>query len=286
MDKLELKARAKINLSLDILKKRPDGYHEVKMIMQTLELHDSVVIEKIDNGIEVYCNSPFVPSNSQNIASKAAELVLSKYGIKNGVKISINKKIPVAAGLAGGSSNAAVVFKGLNELFSLGINEEELMVLGKQIGADVPYCIKGGTMLSEGIGEILTKISKMPKTNILLIKPKIGVSTAWVYKNFDILKVKSRPQTDLLIKAISDNDIHYLASNMANVLESVTIPKYPIIDVIKKKMINEGAIGSMMSGSGPTVFGVFMDIKAAQDAYNSLKADIRCECILTATGEE
>jgi 4-diphosphocytidyl-2-C-methyl-D-erythritol kinase len=283
MKLVELRAAAKINLSLDVLSRRLDGYHEVKMIMQTLELHDDVIIEQIKEGIEVYCNSPWVPSNNQNIAYKAAELVMGLYGIKSGVSINIVKNIPVAAGLAGGSSNAAAVFKGLNEMFSLGISEQELMALGKQIGADVPYCIRGGTMLSEGIGEILTTLSQIPKTHIVLIKPKIGVSTAWVYRNLDLTKLNSRPETDLLIKAISERDIHYIASNMKNVLESVTIPKYPIIDEIKKKMISSNALGSMMSGSGPTVFGIYKDEKAAQSAWNVLKTDSRWESILTHT---
>jgi 4-diphosphocytidyl-2-C-methyl-D-erythritol kinase len=283
MKLVELKAGAKINLSLDVLSRRVDGYHEVKMIMQTLELHDDVIIEQIKEGIKVYCNSPWVPSNNQNIAYKAAELVMGLYGIKSGVSINIVKNIPVAAGLAGGSSNAAAVLKGLNEMFSLGIREQELMALGKQIGADVPYCIKGGTMLSEGIGEILTKLSQIPKTHIVLVKPKIGVSTAWVYKNLDLTKLKSRPETDLLIKAISEKDIQYIASNMKNVLESVTIPKYPIIDEIKKKMISSNALGSMMSGSGPTVFGIYKDEKAAQSAWNVLRTDSRWESVLTHT---
>jgi 4-diphosphocytidyl-2-C-methyl-D-erythritol kinase len=284
--KIELKARAKINLSLDVLNKRSDGYHEVKMLMQTLELHDTITIKQIDNGIEVNCNSPYVPSNNQNIAYKAAEVLLKAVNIKTGVSINITKKIPVAAGLAGGSSNAAAVLKGLNEMFSLGISETELMIFGKQIGADVPYCIKGETMLSEGIGEILTKISQLTKTHIILVKPKIGVSTAWVYKNLNLLQIKERPQTELLIKAIGEKNIEYLALNMKNVLESVTVPKYPIIDEIKKKMVNEGASGSMMSGSGPTVFGIYKDIKMAEKAWDLLRTDKRCDCILTTTSEE
>lgn len=283
MRRVELKARAKVNLSLDVLSKRQDGYHEVKMIMQTLELHDSIILEEISEGIEIECNSPWVPLNNQNIAYKAAELVISSYGIKTGVKINIIKRIPVAAGLAGGSSNAAAVFQGLNEMFSLGISEEVLMILGKQIGADVPYCIKGGTMLSEGIGEILTTISQLPRIPVVLVKPKIGVSTAWVYKNLNLDKINVRPETELLIKAIDNKDIKYLASNMVNVLESVTIPKYPIIDEIKRKMVKSKTLGSMMSGSGPTVFGIYEDDKSAEDAWNLLKTDNRWESILTYT---
>ena len=283
MNTIELKARAKINLSLDVLSKRSDGYHEVRMIMQTLELHDRVILKEISEGIEIQCNSPWVPSNNQNIAYKAAELIIRSYGIKAGVSININKRIPVAAGLAGGSSNAAAVLKGLNEMFLLGISEDELMMLGKQIGADVPYCIRGGTMLSEGIGEILTLLSQMPKTPVVLVKPKIGVSTAWVYKNLDLENINQRPETNLLVEAIGNKDIKGLASNMVNVLESVTIPKYPIIDEIKIKMIKSKALGSMMSGSGPTVFGIYEDDESAQSAWNLLKTDSRWESILTYT---
>ena len=283
MDKLELKARAKINLSLDVLNKRTDGYHEVKMIMQDVELHDNILLEKTENEISVYCNSPYVPSNSQNIAYKAAELIKSTFSLQNGVSINIKKNIPVAAGLAGGSSNAAAVFRGLNEMFNLGLSETELMSLGKKIGADVPYCIKGGTMLSEGIGEILTQLDRLPKTELLLVKPKIGVSTAWVYKNLNLADIGSRPKTELLIKAISEKDIVYIASNMENVLENVTIPKYPIIDEIKRKMVEAGAVGSMMSGSGPTVFGIFKEFETAEKAYALLKKDNRWECFLTNT---
>lgn len=283
MREIKLKARAKINLSLDVLRKRPDGYHEVKMIMQTLALHDVVKVNVTDEGIRIHCNSPWVPNDDQNIAYKAAVLMIQHFKIQKGVSIDIDKRIPVAAGLAGGSSNAAAVLKAMNELFSLGIQDKELMSIGKTIGADVPYCIKGGTMLSEGIGEILSPLDSMPEIPILLIKPKIGVSTGWVYKNLQADKIQSRPMTDDLIQAISKKDMGMLSSNMKNVLEGVTIPKHPIIQEIKEKLLSLGASGSMMSGSGPTVFGIFETQEVAKKAWEDTHEDSRWESILTHT---
>lgn len=282
MSSIELKARAKINLSLDVIGKREDGYHEVKMIMQTIELHDKVVIESIQSGIEVTCNSQWVPSGEGNIAYKAARLLLSKYNVTDGVRISIDKKIPVAAGLAGGSSNAAAVLKGINRLFSLGLSQEELMLLGKQIGADVPYCIKGGTMLAEGVGERLTQLASFPCTNIVVIKPRIGVSTAWVYGNLDLDKISFRPDTHLLITALNEKRIDVFAKNMKNVLETVTEEKYRIVKEAKDRLHKLGALGCMMSGSGPSVFGIFTDRQAAENAYKAVKNN-KWDCFLTQT---
>jgi len=282
MNSIILKARAKINLSIDVLGKRPDGYHDVKMIMQTIKLNDSVFLEKKLSGIDIACKCPWVPTDRRNTVYKAAEIVMNKFGIKDGMKISIEKNIPVAAGLAGGSSDAAAVLKGMNELFSLGMEEKELMQIGKQVGADVPYCIKGGTMLAEGIGELLTELGSLPKVNIVLVKPKISVSTPWVYKNVILEKIESRPATELLVNAIRAADIELLSKNMVNVLETVTIPKYQIIEEIKRKLLEAGAIGSLMSGSGPTVFGVFSNKEAAEIAHNAIKSD-RWESFLTET---
>jgi 4-diphosphocytidyl-2-C-methyl-D-erythritol kinase len=282
MESIELQAKAKINLSLDVIGKRPDGYHDVKMIMQTIGLHDDILLEKTGEGIRIECNSPWVPTDSGNIAWKAAQLILSRCGIKNGVNIRIYKRIPVAAGLAGGSTDAAAVFKGLNILYSLNISEEELMGMGREIGADVPYCIKGGTMLSEGIGEILSPLERLEEVPIILVKPRIGVSTAWVYKNLQLEKVLIRPDTELLVKAIKERRIDILAGNMRNVLESVTMEKHSVIRDIKEKLVRFGAAGSMMSGSGPTVFGIFADRKSAEHAYGKLNKE-RWECYLTET---
>jgi 4-diphosphocytidyl-2-C-methyl-D-erythritol kinase len=282
MNSIELTANAKINLSLDIIGKRSDGYHNVKMIMQAIKLQDTVFLETSNNDIQIECNSCWVPSNNENIAFKAAELLKTNYNIKKGVKIRIIKNIPVAAGLAGGSADAAAVLRGMNNLFNLGISEEHLMELGKNIGADVPYCIMGGTMLAEGIGEILTPVRPLSGVNIILIKPKIGVSTAWVYKNLNLDKINVRPDTGLLLNAIETRDLDKLGRNMVNVLETVTIEKFSIINEAKKKLVELGAIGSMMSGSGPSVFGIFRDRISAEQAYNAVKSK-KWECFLTET---
>lgn len=282
MDKIDIKARAKINLSLDVLARRPDGYHEVRMIMQSIEMHDEIEIEKLPSGIEIACNSPWVPTDEGNIAYKAAKLILDKYNLDKGVKIAIKKQIPVAAGLAGGSTDAAAVMKGLNEMFGLGLGADELMLLGSSIGADVPYCIRGGTMLAEGIGEALSELPLLSGVDLVLVKPKIGVSTAWVYKNLNLAKIINRPDTNLLMEAIKDKDIKRVSKNMRNVLENVTAGKYGIIKDIKLKLLEAGALGSMMSGSGPTVFGIFEDRKSAEYAYNKIKSD-RWDCFLTST---
>ena len=282
MHSFETKARAKINLSLDVMGKRPDGYHTVKMIMQSIELHDKVFIEVVDGGIEVTSDNCWIPSGSENIAFKAAKLIIDRFGIKKGIKIRIEKRIPVAAGLAGGSSDAASVLKGINQMFALDISETELMAMGKQIGADVPYCMKGGTMLAEGIGELLTELTPVQDVNILLVKPKIGVSTAWVYKNLDFEDIIDRPDTEALISAIQGGRLDALAKGMKNVLETVTIPKYGVIREIKTKLLELGAVGSMMSGSGPTVFGIFNNLESMQNAFDKIKSD-RWECFLTKT---
>jgi 4-diphosphocytidyl-2-C-methyl-D-erythritol kinase len=284
MDSICIKARAKINLSLDVLGKREDGYHDVRMIMQSISLHDKVFLETLDERcIKVSCDKRWVPSNSDNIAYKAAAVLMDKYNISKGLSIKIVKKIPVAAGLAGGSADAAAVLRGMNELFSLNLKNDELMQLGKSVGADIPFCIKGGTMLAEGIGEVLTDIKPLKNVNIVLVKPRISVSTAWVYKNLDIGKITSRPDTDFLISLIEKNDIQNLAKNMVNVLEAVTINKHGVINEIKDKLVRLGALGSMMSGSGPTVFGIFENRTAAEKAYDIISRNNRWECNLTET---
>ena len=277
---ISIDAHAKINLSLDVLGKRDDGYHTLQMIMQAIQLHDTISIHEIPDGVEIMCEAPYVPNNSSNIAYKAAQAIIEKYKIKTGVRLEISKRIPVAAGLAGGSTDAAAVLKGMNELFGLGIDNNELMAIGKTIGADVPYCIMGGTALAEGIGEKLTPLSGLGNIPVLLVKPRIGVSTAWVYKNLRLENMGERPNTPLLISAIGEGDTRTLAANMKNVLESVTQQKYPVIEAIKKELVKLGALGSMMSGSGPTVFGIFEDADKAEYAFNKIK-DTKHECILT-----
>lgn len=277
---LKINGYSKINLSLDVLSKREDGYHNLQMIMQSLELHDEITLERISSGIVIDCNAMYVPANSSNIAYKAAEMMIRENALSCGVKISIKKNIPVAAGLAGGSTDAAAVIKGMNSMLGLNKSQQELMMLGKTIGADVPYCIMGGTALAEGIGERLTKLKPLSNIPVILVKPRIGVSTAWVYGNLNISEIKDRPQTDRLIEAVNTQDIKFISKNMKNVLESVTIKKYSIINDIKERLVKLGASGSMMSGSGPTVFGIFEDKQMAESAFNSLKHSEH-ECILT-----
>ncbi len=277
---ITLNAHAKINLSLDVLNKRDDGYHNLKMIMQTLQLHDIITIQEIESGIEIECEAPYVPTSNSNIAYKAAEKVIQEYGLNAGVRIKIEKKIPVAAGLAGGSTDAAAVLKGMNELFGIGLDQQRLMDIGKTIGADVPYCIVGGTALAEGIGEIITPLPKMEAIPVILIKPRFGVSTASVFKSLQLDKIPYRPKTDMLIDALEKRDIKFIGENLCNVLESVTVERYPLIDKIKKDLITKGSIGSIMSGSGPTVFGLFEDDETAKKAYSKISKK-RNDCILT-----
>lgn len=284
MDSICVNARAKINLSLDVLGKREDGYHDVKMIMQSISLHDKVFLKLTDDkDIRISCDKRWVPSNSDNIAYKAAKILIDKFNLQKGLDIKIVKNIPVAAGLAGGSADAAAVLKGLNEMLSLDLKQEELMEIGKTIGADVPFCVKGGTMLAEGIGEVLTEIEPLKNVDIVLVKPKFSVSTPWVYKNLNLEKITSRPDTDYIISLIEKRDLQNLGKKMVNVLEAVTIKKYEIIGEIKEKLVKLGAFGSMMSGSGPTVFGIFENRAIAQKVYEEISRDNRWDCFLTET---
>ncbi len=282
MDVIRLEARAKINLSLDVTGKRPDGYHDVRMIMQTIGLHDKIIIRKREAGIFVTSNSGSIPVDESNTAYKAARLFLSAYGIGKGVDIHIEKSIPVSAGLAGGSTDAASVLKGLNRLFSVDASQEELAALGLKVGADVPFCVYGGTMLAEGIGEKLTGLPPLPGTGVVLVKPPFEVSTPWVYRNLDFEKITERPDMEKLLKAIGRGDIEALASGMVNVLETVTAHKYPVIREIKELLIEHGALGSVMTGSGPTVFGIFKDHGLAEKSVEFFKGK-GYECCLTNT---
>ena len=269
---IHFKAYAKINLGLDVVGKRADGYHEVRMIMQNIKLYDKISIHIINSSkIKLQTNLPYLPSNDNNIVYKAASLLREKHNIKSGLYINLNKTIPVSAGLAGGSTDAAATLHGMNELFNLNLTLDELMDVGLILGADVPYCLMGGTVLSEGIGEKLTKLPPLPFCHILIVKPKINVSTQKIYQNFDLLKVTNHPNIDAIIQGIENNDLHQTTKYLGNVLESVTINKYPEIEKIKNTMIEQGAINSLMSGSGPTVFGIFDDSKKAKNAYYYFK---------------
>lgn len=270
---LNYKAYAKVNLGLDVLRKRDDGYHDVKMIMQTVNLYDRLTIEdKLESGIEITANLGFIPCNEDNLIYKAAKLLMDEFDVSNGVKIHLDKHIPVAAGMAGGSTDAAATLIGVNKLFRLGLSKEELMLRGVKIGADVPYCVMRGTALSEGIGEVLTKIDGMPQCHILIAKPPISVSTKFVYENLHANELKVHPDIDGMVEAIKSSDLKLIASKMDNVLETVTVKEYPVIDEIKIFMKENGALNSIMSGSGPTVFGLFDNKEIAQKAYSSLKS--------------
>ena len=275
MDKIQLKALAKINLGLDVLRRREDGYHEVKMIMQTIGLHDDLEIRKTKtSGIQVKTNLYYLPTNENNLVYKAAKLLMDEFQIQDGVSIQLKKRIPVAAGMAGGSSDGAAVLWGINQMYGLGLSMQALMERGVRLGADVPYCIQRGTALAEGIGEKLSVLPPMPKCTILIAKPGISVSTKFVYENLHAndLKPEQHPDVDSMIEAMRQKDLGLLCSRMGNVLETVTIPAYPVINEIKRTMIDNGAIGSMMSGSGPTVFGIFDSPAAAKQAMKAVRA--------------
>lgn len=275
MDKIQLKALAKINLVLDVLRRREDGYHEVKMIMQTIGLHDDLEIRKTKTpGIQVKTNLYYLPTNENNLVYKAAKLLMDEFQIQDGVSIQLKKRIPVAAGMAGGSSDGAAVLWGINQMYGLGLSMQALMERGVRLGADVPYCIQRGTALAEGIGEKLSVLPPMPKCTILIAKPGISVSTKFVYENLHAndLKPEQHPDVDSMIEAMRQKDLGLLCSRMGNVLETVTIPAYPVINEIKRTMMDNEAIGSMMSGSGPTVFGIFDSPVAAKQAMKAVRA--------------
>lgn len=275
MDKIQLKALAKINLGLDVLRRREDGYHEVKMIMQTIGLHDDLEIRKTKTpGIQVKTNLYYLPTNENNLVYKAAKLLMDEFQIQDGVSIQLKKRIPVAAGMAGGSSDGAAVLWGINQMYGLGLSMQALMERGVRLGADVPYCIQRGTALAEGIGEKLSVLPPMPKCTILIAKPGISVSTKFVYENLHAndLKPEQHPDVDSMIEAMRQKDLGLLCSRMGNVLETVTIPAYPVINEIKRTMMDNGAIESMMSGSGPTVFGIFDSPVAAKQAMKAVRA--------------
>lgn len=260
MDSIRLKARAKINLGLDVLGKRDNGYHDVRMIMQTIGIYDRIIMTKIpEDEIRIISNLSFLPVNENNLIYKAIKLIKDTYNISGGVKVELNKFIPVAAGMAGGSTDAASALFGMNKLYHLGLSNARMMELGVGLGADVPYCVMRGTALAEGIGEKLTRIKQVPHMWILVAKPPINVSTKLVYESLDMNGVTEHPDIDGLIDAINEQNVELIAKRMGNVLEQVTIPMYPVIETIKQDMLAHGAFNAMMSGSGPTVFGIFPD---------------------------
>ena len=255
---MRLRAMAKINLGLDVIRKREDGYHEVRMIMQTIRMYDVLDIRKKQNpGISLSTNLPYVPSDERNLVYKAAKLLMDEFDIKEGLSMRLSKSIPVAAGMAGGSSDAAAAFVGVNRLFRLGLSQEELMERAVRIGADVPYCIMRGTALAEGIGEKLTPLSAMPEGYVLIGKPGINVSTKIAYENLKLDAVEKRPDIDGMIQDIQNKDLYSMTEKIVNVFEPGLMEKYPVIREIRDFMEERGALKAMMSGSGPTVFGIF-----------------------------
>lgn len=272
MDRILLKALAKINLGLDVVRRREDGYHEVRMIMQTIHLFDQLSIEKSrEPGIHISTNLSFLPVNENNLVYKAGMLLMDEFHITEGVDVNLVKRIPVAAGMAGGSTDAAAMLYGLNQMFDLGLSRQELMDRGVKIGADVPYCLMRGTALAEGIGEDLTQLPPMVKCPVLIAKPQISVSTKFVYQNLKLDENTIHPDIDQLQKDIIAKDLDAVASHMGNVLETVTISEYPIIADIKEQMMHSGAVNAMMSGSGPTVFGLFKDKETAEKAAEDMR---------------
>lgn len=273
MDEIKLKALAKINLGLDVVRRREDGYHEVRMVMQTIHLYDQLLIQKSETpGIQIHSNLSFLPVNENNLVYKAGKLLMDEFDIHTGVSVELNKRIPVAAGMAGGSTDAATMLYGMNQLFGLKLKRKDLMERGVQIGADVPYCIMRGTALAEGIGEKLSSLPPMVKCPVLIAKPAVSVSTKFVYQNLKLNEQTPHPDIDALITDIRNSDLDNICADMGNVLETVTIPNYPVIAQIKEQMLKSGAKASMMSGSGPTVFGLFGDEETARRARAEMKA--------------
>lgn len=271
METLKLNAYAKINLGLDVIGRLPNGYHEVKMIMQSVGICDELTFEKQPSGITVTTDSGELPTDENNLIYRAAKLLLDTCAVKEGVRIHLTKRIPIAAGMAGGSTDAAATLKAMNQLFRFGKTKEELMELGVKIGADVPYCILGGTALAEGIGERLTPLPPMPNCHLLVAKPDINVSTKYVYTTLDAAPILFHPDIDGMTAAIFAGDLTGITAKLGNVLETVTVPAHPIISKIKEKFLELGSDGVLMSGSGPTVFGIFSDKTAAEKAYASMK---------------
>ncbi|MGX8714249.1 MAG: 4-(cytidine 5'-diphospho)-2-C-methyl-D-erythritol kinase [Lachnospiraceae bacterium] len=284
MRQIRLKAMAKVNLSLDVLRRREDGYHEVRMIMQSVNLYDKLFIaESEEPGIRLTTNRSFLPTGPDNLVYRAADLLMTEFGIRSGLDIHLDKFIPVAAGMAGGSTDAASTLIGINRIFDLGLSCQDLMDRGVRLGADIPYCILGGTALSEGIGEVLTPLPDAPKGYILIAKPAVSVSTKYVYSNLHLDQVTSHPDIDGQIDAIRRQDFLDMADLCGNVLETVTISAYPEIQKIKDFMLKTGASGSLMSGSGPTVFGLFSNHRLAEAACEALKASQLAKMVYLTT---
>ncbi len=272
IDKTTQRAYAKINIGLDVLRRRADGYHEVKMIMQTVDIYDELVLERRKQpGIELRMDNSELPSGGDNLICRAADLLFREKEITGGVNISLTKRIPIAAGMAGGSADAAAALRGLNELFDMGYSLKELQALGVGLGADIPYCLAGGTMLSEGIGEILTPLPAPPAAHLVIAKPDINVSTAFVYGNLHADRLAWHPDIDGMIAALQKGDLDGITDRLGNVLETVTVKAHPVIEQIRELLRKQGAENALMSGSGPTVFGIFKEKETAERAAEAVE---------------
>ena len=273
MERISINAMAKINLGLDVLRRRENGYHDVKMIMQTVNIYDTLDFVKLqDSKIVVKTDTMELPTDENNLIYKAAKLLFDKCGVKEGVEITLTKRIPIAAGMAGGSTDAAAALVGINTLFDLNLSMDDLKEIGVKIGADVPYCIEGGTALSEGIGEILTKLPDAPDCFVVVAKPEISVSTKYVYENLHANELKYHPDIDGMVEAIKVGDLDGVCKRMENVLETVTEIKYPVISELKQMLKEAGAENSLMSGRGPTVFAIFKAEELANKALERVES--------------
>lgn len=266
------KAKAKINLTLDVLYKRPDGYHEVEMVMQSVDLSDHLLFEEREAGrITIGCSVPYIPLDNRNLAVKAAELMINCFKINKGVHILLKKNIPVAAGLAGGSSDAAATLRGLNRLWKLGLSLDQLAEIGAEIGSDVPFCVYGGTAIARGRGELIERLPAPDPLWVVLVKPPIAVSTADVYRGYNPLEVTQHPDTLGMVQALASGDMDQIVCRLGNVLETTTFKMHPEVERLKQQMMKYGALGALMSGSGPTVFAIADREGRAQRIYNALR---------------
>ena len=280
---LQVNGYAKINLTLDILGTRGDGYHEVAMVMQSIGLHDTIAMEKTDGAVRLAVDVPGLAADESNLAVRAARLICSRYALAGGVSVALTKRIPIAAGLAGGSADAAAVLRGMNELYALHLPDTELCALGAQLGSDIPFVLMGGTMLATGRGEVLRRLPDMPHTHVVLAKPPVSVSTPWAYKTYDAEGADEHPDNVRIERAIAEGDRKAVASLLCNVLERVTIKKYPVVALYKEMMREQGALASMMSGSGPTVFALAQSARDAERIAAYLRRETDAAVLVTET---
>lgn len=282
MDKRNYKARAKINLALDVCRRLENGYHEVRMVMQVVDIYDELEFQKRkDPDIILSVDSKdYLGDLENNLIFRAAKLMKQQYNIQHGVEIRLKKNIPVAAGMAGGSTDAAATMLAMNEMYELGLTKKQLMEQAVKLGADIPFCIMGGTALAEGIGEKLSPLPSPPKASLLIVKPPIMVPTQWVYEQLRLDRLEKHPDIDGMIRALGSGDLKGITDCMENVMETVTEKEYPIITEIKNMMIEKGAMNALMSGSGPSVFGVYQEEGAGQEAAVFIGRALRAKGIM------